>query len=119
MDSELIRTFYQLISLAEDKIKFAEEQVRLYDMETQDILHDIELNDEWCEHILEDLRDVRRARREYKDTIMWYKPILKSMNSEGNLIEQVNMMLELVESVETQFATREYRIRVTGEEICE
>lgn len=114
MDSRIISDFLDLVRLVNDVLEHSKVELRYYDLLTQDILHDLELND--CEGdelaITTELAEVRRLRRHYKDMVLWYEPIKLILDENKDISCVIGEMLNEVSAIEKHFEEREYTPRI-------
>lgn len=101
--SQRIEDFLTFIRSTEQILSTAQADEQQANMETQDILHALELDHHTYHqtaHLAKKLTDVRQYRRKAKDTEEIYSPVVEWMNSHRPVIKSIERMLGDVRKVE-------------------
>ena len=120
MTSEPISAFLTYLRECEQQYRMAEADERESNLETQDILHSIELenhNYHALAHLSRKLKDVRQKRRESKDTMSTMIPVLEWADSNRAVIKSLERLLGDVRKAEKNLENRIYtpRTKIGGD----
>ena len=115
--SDVVKGYLDVIDLAVDKYNYAFEQVGTADLETLDILHELELADMTTQErykLSTELRNVRLRRRKYKDTVIQLEPIIEKLDNQKfkDGVNQTRQLLGELRKVEKHLGERYYVPRV-------
>ena len=98
-----------------EKYRIAEAEQQETEAETQDILHDLELNQhDYYEtaQLAKDLREIRKKRRVAKNTIETLTPIVQYVDANRDHVRDIEKLLGEVRRVEGRVSNRAYMPRV-------
>ena len=111
--SRLVENFLKLMRESKNNCDFIYERIRKWDNKTQDILHDIELNDHNDDEYAilgNKLKEIRKERRIDKDAFELQEKIKSCMSMQGmqQAMNNFNTMLGDLRKVEKYHDTRTY-----------
>lgn len=116
--SEIISQFLNMLRAAKTEHTGSQDRLKEYNNATQDILHDLELNEHTAEELAE-LTDriiaVRRDRRIDKDTFEITEKIVEVLSKADiqNTIGVFDRLLGQVRKVENYHENRSYHTKIT------
>lgn len=114
MTSEQIDRFLSFLRECEQRVHMAEADEQEANSATQDILHSLELEDHEYRayaNLGKELRQVRRKRREAKDTFSTLTPVLAWVESNRAVIKSLERLLGDVRKAEKNTENRIYTAR--------
>lgn len=110
--SEQLSSFYSRLP---DQIKRLQKEIKLCDLETEDLLHLIELDhfnaSDGFKHA-KDLQITRKRRRECKDELEVLSELIENLRVNRPFDHQVNAIEKIAKSRNHRIKTRNYRPRV-------
>ncbi len=112
--SETIAAFLKFLREAEQECNDAIQKEREADLQTQDILHRLELHDDGYHNdarMARALRRIRKERRTARDEHMVTEPIVKWCRDNPGFIKKLNMLAGEIRRTEKQLANRHYNER--------
>ena len=115
MTSTTISDFLEFLRDCSDQYNVEYESVGEKDKETQDLLHELELQDlkyHQQAHLAADLKQVREDRRNAKDAVTVLEPIRQYYNSHSADIKALERLLGEVRKAEKSLTNRIYIPRV-------
>ena len=107
---ELDRVLTQLRDV-ESALSMAHTELKQCDDRTQDILHDLELNDHTYHErgkLTTELVEIRRRRRVAKDTIESLTPLHEWANTQSVALHKLESVLGEMRKIDTKRANRQY-----------
>lgn len=107
---ELDRILAQLRD-AESALSMAHTELKHCDDRTQDILHDLELNDHTYHErgkLTNELVDIRKCRRVAKDTIEILTPLHEWANTQSVALHKLESVLGEMRKIDTKRVNRQY-----------
>ena len=96
---------------AESALSMAHTELKQCDDRTQDILHDLELNDHTYHErgkLTTELVEIRRRRRVAKDTIELLNPLCTWLTNNSKPIHMLESVLGEMRKIDTKRANRQY-----------
>lgn len=109
--SEYIEAFLKFLKDSSEQFSIAQSVEKDMDMQTQDILHHIELQENTpFEYITEGLflRNIRRKRRRAKDTQRILKPVIAWVSDNARIIRSLEKLLGEVRKAERYTENQSY-----------
>jgi len=121
MTSKTISDFLEFLRSCADQYTIQYDTVGEKDKETQDILHELELQDltyHQQAHLAADLKRVREERRNAKDAVTVLEPIKQYYESHTTDIKTLERLLGDVRKAEKSLTNRVYIPRVR-KDVCQ
>ncbi len=108
--SEIISDFLRLMDKVENKYISAKSSMEEQDKVTQDFLHYIELETADIEPklIIESIKENRKMRREYKDSLEEAEPMLQFLEKHRTAINALKQLLGNIRKIEERHTHRYY-----------
>lgn len=105
---------WDVIRNAQREMASAQEQLKHYDDEQQDLLHDLELNDHdyhECARLAKELKAVRRKRRELKNRCEVLAPLAEYVKTNQDTLYRFGEVLGKMRKAEDNTKKRLYMCR--------
>lgn len=113
-DSEHIEEFLRFLREVEFRYKTAQEDVKMYEMQLQDIEHKLELCDvsyHETAKLGKLLKKVRQQRRVVKNTVERLTPIIEWTAKQKSVVDNLSQLLGAIRKTEKWQQTRYYTPR--------
>lgn len=110
-NSMYISEFLSFLRKVQTEYNIAAEREKDADEETQDILHRLELEEDSLqdmEKMTEALKEVRRRRREAKDSKMMSEPVMDWLLKNKEMVNSLEQVLGEVRKIEKRIRNRTY-----------